>query len=86
MNGGKFRATEVTSAARWVEYAAGALPVSFTSGQRPKAIFINAAATVTLVGEDDNSVVFTPAPGIPIQLRPKTISATNGTSVIVLFD
>ena len=63
----KFRATETTSATRWKQYTGGGLPVTFADGERPKAIFLSSAGTVTLKGEDDVELTFTPAIGVPIQ-------------------
>jgi len=81
-----FRSTVTSSAAKWKTFAAGVLPVVFTEGERPKAIFLNDAGNVTLIGEDGVSGTFTPAVGVPIQLRPKQIVSTSATAVIALFD
>jgi hypothetical protein len=79
-----FRQTETTSATRWVSVSS--FPHTFDNGERPKAIFLNATSTVTLIDEDGNSVSFVPAIGIPIQLRPKEIVSSPGGPVICLFD
>lgn len=80
-----FRTNETTSATKWVSYAAGSLPVVFEAGKFPKAIFTNEAQNVTLIGEDGNSVTFTPAIGVPIQLRPKELNSISGATIICLF-
>lgn len=81
-----FRSTATTSARRWKTYASGSLPVVFADGERPKAIFLNDVGNVTLLGEDGVSGTFTPAVGVPIQLRPKSIVSTSAAAVIALFD
>ena len=81
-----FRQSSTTSASKWKHYTAG-FPIIFTTGERPKAIFLNDAGNVTLVGEDGNQVTFVPAIGIPIQVRPKAITSTSAPGgVIALFD
>ena len=81
-----FRSSEVTSAASWKSYDAGELPVSFANGRVPKAIMMNAAGNVVVVGEDGNSETFTPAIGILLQIQPRTITSTTAASVMVVFD
>lgn len=76
--------TSTTPATKWASYAAGALPVTFPEG-RPKAIMINDAGNVVLIGKDGVQVTFTPAVGVPIQLRPLTIVSTTASAVIALF-
>ena len=74
-----------TPATRWVSYAAGSLPKVFNE-RFPKAIMLNDAGNVTLLDSVGNSVTFTPAIGVPIQLRPTQIVSTTATVVIALFD
>jgi len=76
----------MTSAASWISYASGDLPVEFADGRLPKAIMMNAAGNVTITGEDGNQEVFTPAIGILLQVRPISIDATTAASVMVVFD
>jgi len=79
------RVSQTTPATRWVHYTAG-FPIVFT-GRVPKAIMLNDAGNVTLLDQDGNSVTFTPAVGVPIQLRPSQIvSTTAAGGVIALFD
>ena len=79
-----FRQTSTTSASRW--QSVSSFPHVFENGERPKAIFLNAASTVTLIDEAGNSVSFVPAIGVPIQLRPKEIVSSSVGPVICLFD
>lgn len=81
-----FRVSQTTPATRWELYAAGSLPKVFNNSRFPKAIFLNDAGNVTLLDADGNSVTFTPAVGIPIQVRPTQIVSTTATAVIALFD
>jgi len=75
----------ITPVTRWVHYTGG-FPIEFTT-RIPKAIMLNDAGNVVLVDADNNSVTFTPAVGIPIQLRPKQITSTTAPGgVIALFD
>jgi hypothetical protein len=46
---------------------------------------INTVGNVTLIDARNNSVVFTPAVGVPIQVRPQAIQA-SGVDVIALYD
>lgn len=62
------------------------MPFTFENGKLPKAIFTNEAQNVTLIDWDGNSVTFTPAVGVPIQVRPITIASISGASIICLFD
>jgi hypothetical protein len=81
-----FRQTSTTSASKWRHYTSG-FPIIFSNGERPKAVFLNDAGNVTLVGEDDVQATFTPAIGVPIQVRPKQITSTSAPGgVIALFD
>lgn len=80
------RTTGTTPARRWISYAAGVMPVIFPSGAEPKAIFSNEAQNVTLIDSAGNSVTFTPAVGVPIQLRPVEINTISGASIIAIFD
>lgn len=81
MSGG-FRATSTTSARKWEVISS--FPHTFTDGKLPKAIMLNEAGNVTLIDAEGNSVVFTPAVGVPIQLRPTAIQA-SGVNVICLY-
>jgi hypothetical protein len=76
--------TRTTPATRWVHYVS--FPVVFTD-RYPKAIMLNDAGNVVLLDRSGNSVTFTPAIGIPIQLRPSEIVSTTAPGgVIGLFD
>jgi len=70
---------------KWIEYAAGALPVTFKE-RKPKALWLNAAGNIVIVDEDGTSITVTPAIGIAIPVRPKTITSTTASAVVALFD
>lgn len=80
------RVSQTTPATRWISYAAGSLPKVFGPGEEPKAIFSNEVQNVTLIDKDSNSVTFSPAAGVPIQVRPSEINSISGASIIALFD
>lgn len=79
------KVSQTTPATRWIHYTSG-FPIIFKS-RFPKAIMLNDAGNVTLLDQDGNSVTFTPAIGVPVQLRPsRIVSTTAPGGVIALFD
>ena len=79
------RITQTTPAIAWESIAQGSLPRVFIN-KFPKAIMLNEAGNVVLKGSDGAQVTFTPAVGVPIQLRPTEIVSITATAIIVLYN
>jgi hypothetical protein len=79
--------TGTTPATRWESYSS--FPKVFDT-KTPKAIMVNEEGNVVMEDQEGNSVTFTLAAGIPIQLRPSRITSTaiqgGAGPVIALFD
>ena len=76
---------QTAPASKWTEYSAGALPVTFNE-RKPKALWLNTGGDIVIIDEEGTSVTITPAIGITIPVRPKTITSTTAAAVIALFE
>ncbi len=75
-----------TPATRWKSYLQAGMPVVFTNGRFPKALFSNESQTVTIIDSAGEQVAFIFAAGVPIQVRAVEIVSISGASIIALFD